>query len=92
MAQVEKQTGRWPQEYAIIDPPAEGELAWDVFWELRNCQSSGMGGPERISFRELQAWQEVRDYRLDNVVVDMILKMDAAFVAEWHRTDKKKGK
>lgn len=51
-----------------------------------------MGGPERISFRELQAWQAVRDYRLDNVVVDMILKMDAAFVAEWHRTDKKKGK
>lgn len=50
-----------------------------------------MGGPERISFRELQAWQDVRGYRLDGAVVDMILKMDAAFMAEWHRQDRKSG-
>lgn len=92
LIQIEKSAGRWPEEYAILEPPAEGEFVWDVFWEMRNCQASGMSGPERINFREIHAWQEVREYRLDNVVVDMILKMDAAYVAGWHSTDKKKEK
>lgn len=73
----------------MIEPPEEGGFVWDVFWELRNCQPTGMSGPERINFRELQAWQDVRGYRLDNAIVDMILKMDTAFMAEWHRQDRK---
>lgn len=53
---------------------------------------SGMSGPERVGFVDMQAWQNVRGWRLGNVVVDMILRMDSAYMAEWHRQDKKKGK
>lgn len=87
--QVYNATGVWPKDYEPIPPPDEASGLWDLFWELRQTVPAGMSGMGRISFLELDAWQRVRGVRLGNFVVDILLKMDAAYVAEWNRETKK---
>lgn len=87
--QVELTTGKWPKGYEPIQPPDEAMGIWDTFWELRQTVPAGMGGPCRISFGEIDAWQRVRGVRLGNFLVDIILKMDGAYMAEWNRDGEK---
>lgn len=90
--QVFKQTGKWPEEYEPLDPPLGSEFVWDVFWELRNSSPSGFSGPERLTFLEMDAWQRLRGHKLDNLTIDILLKMDSAYMAEWHKDQKKTAK
>lgn len=89
--QVEKQLGYWPEIYAPIEPPEDYGFVWQIFWELREHCKSGFSGPESLGFFELDAWQRVRGFRLGNHVVDLIMAMDAAYMSEWRRQDKKNG-
>lgn len=89
MAQVAETTGNWPQEYRPIEPPEHTGFVWEVFWELRRSVKAGFGGGECIGFMEIDAWQRVRDFRLGNFIVDMLLAMDRAYLAEVNKPDRK---
>lgn len=91
LSKIEEATGKWPEEYKILEPPAGSEFIWDTFWELRNHTKSGFSGPESISFLELDAWQRIRDFRLGNWIVDTILAMDGAYMRQWRKQDKSNG-
>lgn len=85
LEQVEKATGKWPEEYAPLPPPEWTEHIWEVFWELRSHAKAGFSGPEHLSFLEIDAWERVRGIRLEPFVLDMILQMDAAFMDERYK-------
>lgn len=85
--QVEKSLGYWPSQYPHIEPPARQRVIWEIFWELRGSSRNGFSGPENLGFMEMDAWQRVRGLKLHNWMVDIILAMDAAYMAEWHRKD-----
>lgn len=81
--------GIWPKDYEPIPPPDEASGIWDLFWELRQTTQAGFSGVNRISFLELDAWQRVRGCRLGNFIVDIILKMDQAYVSKWNEDTNK---
>ena len=91
LKQVEKVKGTWPEQYLPLPPPEGTEHVWDVFWELRSRAAVGFNGPEGISFLEIDAWERVRALRLEQFFVDMILRMDAAYMAEWYRKQRTGG-
>lgn len=78
-------TGIWPEEYEPIPPPDGTEFVWEVYWELRNTAPSGFNGPVRLCFGDFDAWQRVRGVHLSNVVIDMLLQMDAVYISEWYK-------
>lgn len=90
MQQVVKSLGKWPEGFAPIPPPENYAFLWAIFWELRNHSKSGFSGTDGLSFHDLDAWQRVRRRHLDGWLVDMILEMDSAYLAEWYR-DRKNG-
>lgn len=90
LQQVEKSTGKWPEEYEPIPPPDGTEYVWDIFWELRTTAPPGFSGPGRIGFSDLAAWESVRGERLENFVVDLIVRMDSAYMAEAYRDRKQR--
>ena len=85
LEQAAKALGFWPQDYEPIPPPDGSQFVWEIFWELRNAAAQGFSGPMRLCFNDLAAWQQVRGVRLGNFVVDMLLAMDAAYMAEWNK-------
>lgn len=92
LEQIEKSTGKWPEQYEPPNPPEDTEYLWDLYWELRNASRSGFSGPEKLSFLELDAWQRLRGHKLDNLTIDILLKMDSAYMAEWSKDQKKNKK
>lgn len=79
---VEAQTGHWPED--VPDPPEippELEHLWVWFWQLRTANPSAGFGPTPLSFGEMDAWQRVTGNRLAPWQVDVLLAMDAAFLA-----------
>ena len=85
LQQLEKSTGKWPSEYEPIPPPEGTEYIWDIFWELRGSAHVGFGGPERLSFADIDAWERVRELKLASFVIDLIVAMDVAFINERYR-------
>lgn len=79
---VHMQSGRWPE--AIPEPPdipPALEPLWLWFWQLRAAAPSAGFGPAPLSFGEIDAWQRVTINTLEPWQVDMLLVMDAAFLA-----------
>ena len=85
LQQVEKATGKWPKDYEPLPPPEGTEHIWNIFWELRGCSAAGFGGPNRITFVDIDAWGRVRSTKLENFIVDIILRMDTAYMDEVYR-------
>lgn len=81
--QVFRSIGKWPAGYEPIEPPEDMRFIWEIFWEMRNHSKGGFNGPEVLSFPEIDAWERIRGFRLDNWVVDMILAMDLAYMRKW---------
>ena len=92
LAKAAESLGEWPKGFEPIDPPEEAEFVWKIFWELRERGKSGFAGAEALGFMELDAWQRVRGVELAGPVVDMILAMDGAYLAEWRREEDSRSK
>jgi hypothetical protein len=52
-------------------------VLWDTFIELHNKRSSGMA-PQPIGWRDLQAWQDVRQVALTPWEIDTLMALDTA--------------
>ena len=80
--QVEADTGQWPED--IPEPPEippEAENLWAWFWQLRTAQPSAGFGPAPLSFGEMDAWRRVTGNPLEPWQAEVLLAMDAAFLA-----------
>lgn len=61
------------------DVPLAGEHVWVWFWRLASQRSSGMGGPEPISWRDIRAWSDLTRTDIRPEEVDMLVAMDATY-------------
>ena len=57
--------------------PAGCNLVWDTFIELSNKRSSGMTA-QPIGWRDLQAWQALRQVALTPWEIDTLMALDTA--------------
>jgi hypothetical protein len=55
---------------------------WNDFIGLHNSRGSGMAGPARITFADLDAWQRVTGSRLQAWEIAAIHKADNAYLAQ----------
>jgi hypothetical protein len=74
---MERSTGQAAPELQLPDLPPGCQLVWDTFIELHNKRGSGMS-PLPIGWRDLQAWQEVREVRLTPWEIDTLMALDTA--------------
>jgi hypothetical protein len=61
--------------------PALAVRAWEVFGQLHETRSCGMGGVRAITFTELDAFQRVTGQRLTPLDVALVREADRVFVA-----------
>jgi len=84
---IEKQTGR--QQIPEFEIPIEGEHIWNWFWQLSNRRSQGFG-VSPITFSEIKSWLEVRKPIIHDWEIEILTKMDEAFLKGIQETKKEK--
>jgi len=75
-------TKRQPEELANLPRlPRQGRALWADFLDLHLTRRSGLNGPERLSFADLQAWQIVTASTLAPWEIRAILALDRVYMA-----------
>ena len=62
-------------------------MLWDTFIELHNKRTSGMG-PSPLGWRDLHAWQALRQVTLTPWEIDTLMALDTAAMKSHHETTK----
>lgn len=80
-------TGEDPDEYLRSlqespDPPELLNWIWTSFLELHATRQAGTNGPLSITFLELKAWSELYGYDLQPWELDIIRRLDDAWLEE----------
>jgi hypothetical protein len=88
LERIEKQTGK--QQIPDFDIPPEGEHIWNWFWDLSNRRPQGFG-VSLIPYGEIKSWMEVRKPLIYDWEIEILTKMDRAFL-EGHQEAKKEQK
>ena len=70
--------------------PGRWRHLWDWFLELSEARGEAFSGPAPITYRDLWAWREMTGAAPRPVECRLILLVDAAWRAEWHRLQKLK--
>lgn len=65
--------------------PEAGLQIWRWFLELAAARSYHAGGPNPISFAEIEAWARLKRWPLEPRHVEAIRALDAAWLAHIHR-------
>lgn len=69
------------------DPPELLSWIWTSFLELNATRQAGTNGPLSITFLELHAWSDLYGYDLQPWELDIIRRLDAAFLEEVNKKD-----
>ena len=78
LQQVTKITGKLPDE--LIEP--ELLPGCDSIWQMFLSLNNGRDGENKpLSWRDLHAWQQMQDVRLDAFEIDILIAMDRAALA-----------
>jgi len=88
LERIEKQTGK--QQIPDFEVPIEGEHIWDWFWELSGRRPQGFGN-SLIPYSEIKSWVEVRKPLIYDWEIEILTKMDMAFLAGLQEVKKEKG-
>jgi len=75
LEKVEKQTGIRDPRLDSVKIPEGFRYLWDLFRTVRGGASEGMSGA-RITWRDLEAYQDVTGISLDAFEVEAIMAMD----------------
>lgn len=85
-------TGKKPDDLFVPPLPLGTRYLWDIFIEIRK-RSSGSGfGAARISFQDMQAWQNMRHLTLNIWEQAAIEAVDDAYINSVIEQDKAKRK
>jgi hypothetical protein len=87
LERIEKQTGR--QQIPEFEIPIEGEHIWNWFWQLSNRRPQGFG-VSPITFGEIKSWLEVRKPLIHDFEIEILTKMDEAFLRGRQESQKEK--
>lgn len=60
-----------------VKVPQGFEYLWELFWQIRSGASTGFSG-SAITWRDMQAYQDVTGVFLDGFEVEAIMAMDMA--------------
>lgn len=82
---IERQTKK--QQIPDCHIPPEGEHIWSWFWELSARRPQGFG-LSSIPYSEYKAWLDVRKPLIHDWEIEILTKMDNAFL-EGHQEIKK---
>ena len=86
---VWERTGNKPERLANDLPDGCSNL-WHDFLALHNSRgSAGMGGPLRISWADLDAYQRVRGFRFEPWEIEAIRRADGAYMTHFAESRKK---
>jgi hypothetical protein len=81
---VERATGKPHPLLANAPPlPVGCKHLWQDFLELHGSRGSTGWGPQRITFSDLHAWQQVNEVRLSAWEIDCIRKTDDLWLSEY---------
>jgi len=72
--------------------PEAGRLLWRFFVEMSAARSYHMGGPNPISWVEIQAWARVRRWPVSDTHISILRAMDDAWLEYAARKAKQSGK
>jgi DNA-dependent RNA polymerase auxiliary subunit epsilon len=87
LERIEKQTGK--QQIPEFEIPIEGEHLWNWFWQLSNRRPQGFGA-SLIPYSEYKSWLEVRKLLIHDWEIEILTKMDEAFLEGRQETQKEK--
>jgi len=77
-----------PQAAALLEGdvlvPTRLMHLWEWYWEIARSRSSGMGGPEAITYAELNYWELRKGFRLSDFETQVMFDLDRIY-----RTPKK---
>ena len=80
LEQVERQTGRTPQELEGPDFPFSTEYLWSAFLSLSVSRTMGLNGPNPITYEEIRAWKELTHTPLSSRDVEAIKRLDLVYL------------
>lgn len=88
MSRTREPKKRAKLEDELHNPPLPSFLAylWRIFVRLADRRSTGLNGPNLITYTEMQAFQELAGIRLTPWEVEMIEALDKCHLSELHRT------
>lgn len=72
-----------PEELNFPDLPTEASYVWASFDALSMRRSWGENGPQRVAWRDIQAWQDLARSRLEPWELRTVLALDDAFIEVW---------
>lgn len=67
----------------IEDEPRIPDCAlhvWEWFWELHSSRSSNMNGPEPLYFREIEAWNCMKQMEIGPIEIDILKQLDMTYI------------
>jgi len=88
LEQVERQTGVRPKELDGPEFPYLLEYIWSAFLSLNSLRTVGMNGPNPISLVEIKYWSELTENPLSAFDVELIKRLDNAYIRTYHANSK----
>lgn len=67
-------------ELKLPDFPDAGQYLWDYFIDLNKGRFSGMNGPEAFSWRDIEAWCNLRGNTLSSEELDILMAIDREWI------------
>lgn len=80
LKQVEKQTGRTPEDLLGPQLPSLVSHIWSAFLMLSAGRQTAMGGMNPLSYGEIEAWSRLSGVTLEPWELDAIKLLDAEYL------------
>lgn len=58
---------------------------WHWFWNLNGSRHSGDGGPQPLSYLEIDAWQRLTRTTVRVEEIQILIEMDGAYLSALHK-------
>jgi len=75
----------------IPEIPFYIEHIWAWFWQINKGRTSGMSGPNSLSWNDIKAWQELLQIQIRPIEVEILYEIDQVYLKYISEERKKKG-
>lgn len=84
---AQRMTGKAPRRLVAAEVPSWGEYLLNLFWDLQSARGSTGWGPAAMSWSDMVAWIQLRRLRLDAWEVDVLRRLDQAWLQAYNAKD-----